>query len=255
MIEWLETDGAGAFACSTETERNDRKYHGLLATPIDGAEGRFHILSSVDCTALDGSGLVLGTNQYPGAVYPEGYKNISAKGFLPSPWWIYSKNGTAVKKEIMMIADRAVWIIFTLLDGPSELALDMKFLFTYRNTHELTKQNNDINAEIVRGKDTVSMHPYSGLPGFELKFSGGWNSEGELYWDNNICYEMEKQRGHEWIEDRFVPGTIRAKLLKNIPFVVRAGIIEDKNRNADAVKSMVSVYENEKENVKMRRRI
>ena len=47
-IEWLETNGSGAFCCSTLIEKHDRKYHGLLVSPVDDHEGRYHILSAID---------------------------------------------------------------------------------------------------------------------------------------------------------------------------------------------------------------
>ncbi len=249
MNEWLETNKAGGFSSSTTIERNDRKYHGLLLCPVKGHEGRYHFLSAVDAAMLDGSGLTLGTNSYPDAVYPESYHLIEKNELLPWPLWIYSLNGTKVQKEIFMReGESAVWIVFTMQEGPETADMDLKFLFTFRNSNELTKANEAIDKNIRLKKNGFVIQPYAGLPEAEVTFSGNWKAEVGLYWDYNVCYEMEKERGHEWIEDRFVPGKVTVELNKNNPFVIRVGINEDGvGKNNDAEKtSLTELYRKEK---------
>ena len=249
MTEWLETNGAGAFCCSTVTERNDRKYHGLLVTPVKGREGRYHILSSVECSALDGSGLVTGVNNYPDAVYPRGDENIIEQDILPLPAWIYSKNGTSLKKEIFMIeSEKAVWLAFTLLEGTETLDLSLKFLFTFRNCHELTRENNNIKKEFAKTENTMSIHPYESLPECLISFSGQWQQEGELFWDKDVCYETERERGHEWIEDRFVPGHIKIRIKRSKPFIIRVSVEDDERERTADKKVFINAYKKEKQN-------
>jgi len=248
MTEWLETNGAGGFCASTAIERNDRKYHGLLVCPTAGHEGRYHILSAVDVSVLDGSGLTLGTNNYPDAEYPDSYRFIEKNAFMPWPSWLYRRCGTAVRKEIFMRKNEAaVWLAYTLEDGPDEAELDFKFLFTYRNSHELTKANDSINSDIRIHSAGLEFRPYKGLPGAGIAFSGNWKHEGGIYWDYNACYIKEKERGHEWIEDRFVPGRITATLRRKIPLVIRVGINEVTGiTDVPGMDEMIAVYEAEK---------
>lgn len=243
-VEWLETNNAGAFCASTIIEKHERKYHGLLVTPVEGREGRYHILSAIDAKIQAEDGLLLGTTEYPDVYYPEGWKNLDKTELLPLPSWTYSKNDVSIKKEIFMRdGESAVWIVYTLGAGHEELQADLRFLFTFRNSHELTRENNEINTEIKKDADKMLIQPYSGLPEAEIMFSGKWNAEGKCYWDYNICYETEKERGHEWIEDRFVPGNVRISLKRGSPFVIRVGI-----SNSEGLKksSLVSMYKKEK---------
>ena len=249
MAEWLETNGSGGFCCSTDTERNERKYHGLLVCPVRGYEGRYHFLSAADSALLDGSGLTLGTNIYPGAVYPESDKYIVSREFLPWPGWVYSNGGSTVKKEVFMRkGETAVWIAYTLLEGPESAGLALKLLFTFRNSNELTKANDSINKTIVKTDEGLTVRPYDGLPAAQISLSGEWSCDGDLYWDYNVCYEMERDRGHEWIEDRFVPGDIILRLKKDQPFIIRVKICgqDDKLQDSIQPEDMPVVYLNEK---------
>ena len=226
MVEWLETNRAGGFCSSTEIERNDRKYHGLLVCPVKGHEGRYHILSAADAELLDASGLTLGTNQYPDAVHPDSSRYITACEFLPWPAWVYSKDGSAVRKEIFMReGEAAVWIAYTLIEGPPSAELSLKLLFTFRNSNELTKANGIIDKSISQTESGFRIKPYHSLPESDVSFSGKFALKGEPYWDYNLCYEKERERGHEWVEDRFVPGHINLVLLKDEPFLVRVSIL------------------------------
>src|SRR5216117_816064 len=73
--EWLETNGLGGFASSTIVGLNTRRYHGLLVAATRPPVGRVVLLSKLEETlVLDGRRFELGTNQYPGALYPEGYR-------------------------------------------------------------------------------------------------------------------------------------------------------------------------------------
>ncbi len=245
MIEWLETNNCGGFCCSTTMERNTRKYHGLLVSPVNGHEGRFHILSAVDAELRDGSGLTLGTNSYPDAEYPESSKYIESYDLMPFPAWLYSHGGSSVRKEIFMRSgEKAVWIAYTLEEGPDEAELGLKFLFTFRGSHSLTRANDALNGEIIKMQEGISLTPYEELPSVEIAFSDNYAADGELYWDYNICYEKEKERGLEWVEDRFVPGNISVKLLKKRPFVIRLGLKESEPVNYFS-SNLLEIYNDE----------
>ncbi|MBI9105398.1 MAG: glycogen debranching enzyme family protein [Spirochaetales bacterium] len=226
-LEWLETNQAGAFCCSTVLDCPSRKYHGLLVTPIEGAEGRYHILSSVDAAVSGKPDYTLGTSRYPMAVHPESYKNLDMVELLPWPAWRYRRDGLVIRKEVFMCpAQKAVYLVFLLEEGAARICLDLKFLFTFRNSHNLTRKNNDINPEIRKG-DRLRLKPYEGMPEVEITFSGEWSQEGDIYWDYNIEYPEELERGLEYSEDRFVPGQASISLNKGTAFVIRVAVEQD----------------------------
>src|SRR5215471_13695 len=72
--EWLETNGTGGFAMGTVSGANTRRYHGLLVASLQPPVDRYVLLAKVDEeVVVDGEAVPLGTNQYPGAVHPDGY--------------------------------------------------------------------------------------------------------------------------------------------------------------------------------------
>lgn len=236
-VEWLETNRSGAFCASTIIECPTSKYHGLLVTPLTGAEGRFHILSAVDAGLRGHSGFTLGTNQYPGALYPASYENLSKVELLPVPAWEYEHDGISLRKEIFMRqGEKAVYISYILTGGPAAAELDLKFMFTFRSSHNLTRMNSDINPDIGAG-ESIIVSPYHGLPPARIEFSGEWEQTGGLYWDKNIEYVLEIERGLEGFEDRFVPGNISVCLKKGKAFVIRVSIEEESlNSPAELIK-------------------
>jgi len=72
-LEWLQTNGTGAFAMGTVAGANTRRYHGLLVASLDPPVDRYVLLSKLEEEAVvDGRLHALGANQYPGAVHPTG---------------------------------------------------------------------------------------------------------------------------------------------------------------------------------------
>src|ERR1700745_3183301 len=88
--EWLETNGLGGFASSTIIGVNTRRYHGLLVAATKPPVGRIVMLSKLEETlVIDGRRYELSTNQYPGAIHPEGYKFQTGFRLDPFPIFTY----------------------------------------------------------------------------------------------------------------------------------------------------------------------
>src|ERR1700733_11938405 len=76
-LEWLETNGTGAFAMGTVSGVNTRRYHGLLVASPQPDAGRFVLLSRLEEDAeLDGAAFALGACQYPGIVALRGFERL-----------------------------------------------------------------------------------------------------------------------------------------------------------------------------------
>ena len=186
-----------------------------------------------------------GTNGYADALYPEGWKNLDRVELLPWPTWYYSIKDLVIKKEIFMVnGDPAVWTAYTLIKGLEKITAELKFLFTYRNSHQLTNENNELISDVEENNTGFKISPYHGLPSTDITFSGKWSREGDFYWDRNIFYKTEKKRGHEFSEDRFVPGNVLIELECGSPYLIRSGI------GGDLIDSdkLTDIYNNEKYN-------
>ncbi len=234
--EWLITNSKGGFSSSTAIGCHTRKYHGLLVTTLPEREGRIHFLSSIEENINSSSQIRLGNNIYPGVMYPEGYGYIREFGTLPVPTWIYSFGDILLKKEILMRDEEAsVLIVYTLMEGEETLPVELRLLFTFRDSHTTTRENIDLKKDISFSQDGYSIQPYSMLPPAYVSFSGDWAHFGDFYWDHNVIYEIERERGLDFEEDRFVPGHEKITLNKGQPFVVKVSAGAENRSDGDTV--------------------
>jgi predicted glycogen debranching enzyme len=101
--EWLETNGIGGFASGTISGANTRRYHGLLTAATKPPLGRITMLSKMEETLIiDGERYELSSNQYPGKVYPEGFKYLKSFRLDPFPVWTYEMGGIELRKHVFM---------------------------------------------------------------------------------------------------------------------------------------------------------
>src|ERR1700688_2745546 len=88
--EWLETNGLGGFASSTIIGLNTRRYHGLLVAATKPPVGRLVLFSKLEETlVLGGQRFELSSNQYSGAVHPQGYRYAESFRAHPFPLITY----------------------------------------------------------------------------------------------------------------------------------------------------------------------
>src|SRR5690242_4510448 len=99
--EWLETNGIGGFASSTLTGLNTRRYHGLLVAATQPPVGRMLLLAKLEETlVIDGRRYDLSTNQYSGAIHPQGYRYLKAFRLDPFPIFTYEVEGIEIEKSV-----------------------------------------------------------------------------------------------------------------------------------------------------------
>lgn len=227
--EWLETDGLGSYASATEGDCLTRKYHGLLVTPLSHFEGRFVLLSEARMEISSPMGFTLGSHRYPGAVYPEGYRDLHSFDPYPFPSWIYDNGAYRVKKEIAMVpGDAAVYVSWTLIENHilpgMPVQANLKLYHVFRGVHHLACENRVLNpccSDITAG---FSCQPYDALPAMGIQYTQNVSRKDIHYWDHNIEYDWERRRGFDYREDRFVTGGQSFTLYHNRPFIMRASL-------------------------------
>src|ERR1700687_2499858 len=102
--EWLETNALGGFASSTITGLNTRRYHGLLTAATKPPVGRVVLLSKLEETlVLDETRFELSTNQYQGAVHPQGHLYLNSFRLDPFPVFTYRVEDIQVEKSIFLV--------------------------------------------------------------------------------------------------------------------------------------------------------
>ena len=192
-IEWLETNGTGAFAMGTAAGVNTRRYHALLVASLRPPVERNVLLSRVE-EEFDGA--ALGVSQYPGVVAPRGYEFLEQFRSDPCATWIFRVNGVQLEKQVYLIENRQAVVIRYRADRASTLRV--RPFLAYRDYHSLGHARDDV---------------YGSLPPIEFRHSG--TSESWPYWCYNHEYLEELDRGLDFREDLFTPGVITLDLRPN----------------------------------------
>src|SRR5579863_5691385 len=127
--EWLETNGLGGFASSTLVGLNTRRYHGLLVAATRPPAGRDVLLSKLEETLIvDGKRIELSNNQYPGAVFPQGYFHIKGFRLDPYPIFTFESEGVLLEKHVCMLHGENTTVVAYKLAGESKMPVALEIL-------------------------------------------------------------------------------------------------------------------------------
>ncbi|HKD41796.1 MAG TPA: amylo-alpha-1,6-glucosidase [Myxococcaceae bacterium] len=215
-LEWLETNGTGGFAMGTVSGANTRRYHGLLIASLHPPVERFLILSKLDETAaIEGVDVALGTNQYPGALHPTGFRHLVEFRLDPFPIWTFDVGGARLQKKIFLVHGEQTVVVQYRCTRPCRLRVH-PFL-AFRDYHSLGKSNSSFDTSVRederRGIRTLSIRPYPGMPELHLRYvDARIPFERNGAWHYNTEYLEELNRGLDFREDLYRMGTIHLQL-------------------------------------------
>jgi predicted glycogen debranching enzyme len=217
--EWLETNGIGGYASSTIIGANTRGYHGLLVAATRPPLGRMLLLSKVEETLVIGDRRYeISCNQYPGVVYPEGYRYLETFRLDPFPVFTYIVENVVVGKSIFMVhGENSTFITYRIISSPGAVTLELRPLIACRDFHGRMSENYDLNMDIRRENGSISIAPH----GVRLFMSARVEQAASLFnaefrtsghWYKNLEYRMEAYRGQESHEDLYSPGYFICRL-------------------------------------------
>lgn len=235
-LEWLETNGLGGWASSTITGANSRRYHGLLVAATHPPVGRVVLLSKLDETIfVDDKRYGLSSNQYPNAVYPEGYKSLQRFERNIFPEFYYEADGIEIKKAVAAINnENTVVIIYEVVKAGKEITIELLPLFAGRDYHGISHKNDFINQHAEFSDGILRYKPYNDLPDVYISATSSVYQSDPL-WFYNFEYEIEKYRGLDYREDLFSPGKLRVNLKEGEKFGVIVSTENPSNKNAFAL--------------------
>src|SRR5215467_15465442 len=207
-LEWLETNGTGAFAMGTVSGASTRRYHGLLVASLRPPVERFLMLARVD-ERVDDS-VALGTCQFPGLVHPDGYKRLDEFRLDPFPTWTYSLGGAkgTLEKRVFLVRGEQTVVVRYALRGAAPGArakLSVDPFVAFRDYHAILRASGrEPPLIIARGAAATCVVP--GLPPLHLHTNArGYAGHGEWHFD--VEYLRELDRGFDFREDLFRAGT------------------------------------------------
>ncbi|HQT91854.1 MAG TPA: glycogen debranching enzyme N-terminal domain-containing protein, partial [Candidatus Kryptobacter bacterium] len=200
--EWLLTDGDGGYASSTVSFLNSRRQHSLLTVSTDSPLKRFTLLNKLDEEVIiDGKSYMLGTNRYPGTVFPEGYRLLSKFTFDHFPQVTFDLDGSQITKKVLMPKrSSAVYVHYENLSRKA-LTLRLLPLISFRWKDSIRKAGDGFLVDEL--PDGVRIISEMSLPRLYLKLSQIYATNPESHWYYDFIYTHDTDLYNEDREDLF----------------------------------------------------
>jgi predicted glycogen debranching enzyme len=210
--EWLVTNGIGGYASSTIIGMNTRSYHALLAASFHPPLDRQVLLAKIEEEIRVEETLAqLSSNQYRDKIHPTGYQHLISFSQAPFPTWLYQVRGAILKKWVFMRHGKNTTVIgYELVEAEKPVDLYLLLFTTKRNFHHLLRSDvRRFDQEKIARGSAAFLH--AGSPYLYAASSRGeYYKNGEWYY--NFQYFREKERGLDFEEDLFHPGTFAISL-------------------------------------------
>ncbi len=186
---------AGGYTNTTIVCCNTRKYHALLAVPVDNFGGSRHIYYplSMRRSFQHGRPFSLGIHNYGSVFEPKGHKYIIDFEMDPIPVITYRVGGMVFRKSIIFSTknEDQLLIKYTLVDAHSNTILRLKPFLAFRNIHSLTRANSDADTRYRSIENGVAFKMYEGFPDLNLQISKPCDYGRSPDWYYNIVYREE----------------------------------------------------------------
>lgn len=228
--EIILANKAGVYCNTSIVDCNTRRYHGLLAVPLDNVEyqQQMLLLSSLDeSIILSDHQFNLAIHRYGSVYEPRGHKYIVDFNADTTPTITYKVGDIVFTKQFLLSVDEdRVFIKYELLESPSKITLNLKPFLAFRNIHSLTHRNPNANTSYVEVPGGVCYQMYSGCPQLNLQLSCPFTYRHNPVWYEGITYSDEYRRGFDCVEDLLVPGVFTLEMKPGESIVVSASVDE-----------------------------
>ena len=211
--EWIEANGLGGYASGTVSGARSRRYHGLLVAAMQPPVGRVVVVSKLDETIVIGKNkFELGSNQYPGAIHPQGYQHLVKFERDLFPEFFFEANGIELKKTIVAVhGENTTLILYEVLEAPEKFKLELLPLYACRDFHSTSHANDNIGQSYLFGDGIFRTMNYQGCPEFFIQVPNSTFNENKD-WYYNFEFAVEQYRGLDFTEDSYTHGNFSVEL-------------------------------------------
>ena len=212
--EWLHTNGAGAYASSTLAQLHTRRYHGLLVAALAPPLRRHVILSHVDASVHTGLRRYdLDTHQFPNVEPTGGYQHLTRFDQDPLPRWTWNLSTGIFEQTIGLVRGQNAVVLRHVWKGPQPVELRLRPLLAMRPFHALVHEHGSMVQSVELRQGEVRVRPVPSLP--RVVFGHDATFVGSPDWWRRFEYLVEQERGLDFSEDLWTPGTFTVRLLSN----------------------------------------
>ncbi|HEX6891539.1 MAG TPA: amylo-alpha-1,6-glucosidase, partial [Chryseolinea sp.] len=241
-LEWIESNGLGGYASGTVSGAHSRRYHGLLVASMRPPVDRMVLVSKLEETIIAGADkFELSSNQYQGAIHPQGFKYLTAFERNLFPEFLYKVGNTEIKKTIAAIqGENTTLILYEVIDANEEFTMELLPLYACRDFHSMAHANDSICPHYAFENGQFRTMNYLGCPEIFIDVPQSTFTERQG-WYYNFEYAIEQYRGLDHLEDLYTHGKFSLSLKKGS----KVGVILSTEDTAG--KNAFQLFEREKE--------
>jgi len=223
-LEWIETNGLGGWASSSVTFANTRRYHGMLVAASPGRTERTVLVSKLDETV---NGIDLSANRFRDVIHPRGFEHLVSFRRDVFPVWEYAAGGVTLRKTVVTPRGENLSIVlYEVLDCAAPFEMRLSPFLAGRDYHALLHCTD------------------AALPFIHIEVPGATFNANPDCW-KEFSYDRERERGLDYLEDLFTPGSYAVTLKRGdvLPVVIGTeeddwdaiGMIEEERARREAV--------------------
>lgn len=223
--EWLLTNGIGGYAMGTASGVNTRRYHGLLVAATEPPASRFVLFAGIDefVQAAPSNPIGISTNQYPGAVFPEGYLYLRHFHVDQEASWIFRAGAVEIEKSLRLHPGVNACTLEYENIGERAFTLTVRPFVSHKSYHANFVEFPGYPQSLSFPKDgTIVEHGGVALrfdhPGAERTVVQGWYYRFE--------HEEEIARGLDPRDDLYCPCELKYELAPGERAIVVAATVE-----------------------------
>jgi predicted glycogen debranching enzyme len=212
-LEWLETNGLGGYSSASVAGANTRRYHGVLVAATKPPVGRMVVLSKLEETlVVKDQRFELSSNQYPGAIYPQGHKFLKRFTRNLFPEFIYEAGDVEIKKTVAAIyGENTVVILYEVLQAKGNVTLELLPLASCKDYHSEAHANDSIYHNYLFDEGVFQTLNYERCPEISISVPGSSFVESKG-WYYNYEHAAEQSRGLDYTEDLYSHGRFEVTL-------------------------------------------
>lgn len=212
MREWLLVDGHGGYACGTLAELPTRRYHGWLCAWPETLERRHLFVARCDERIVDAAGerSLLASRWADGTLQaPDAAVTFTA---WPLPTWEFELGEVRLSRQLAMTGAAGVVLVAYENRGAAPLQLRLRPLLALRVADHLThgaptRQQTAVLPAGLRWRVRDDEPPLWLSSDDQLEFA----PDAVVY--RGVDYEVDKQRGYDFVEDLWSPGVVTLALM------------------------------------------
>ena len=189
---------------------NTRRYHGLLVAALSPPTERTLVFAACDAFAVIGKKkIALSSNQYPGAIYPAGYQNLTGATVNHEVSWMFEGEGMEVSKTISIEPGKnSVKLEFKNL-GKKAVIIQLQPLICFRDFHSNFGERENFPEKIEYHADQTVVG--EGEHTIVLNHAGALRRPVHG-WYYRFEHERETERGLDPKDDLYCPCDIEFQL-------------------------------------------